>query len=161
MTIEQNRPYSMEFQNFRRVHRNRAVGELFAVELEITEEDWHYLSAFPQDAIGQVAIQWSDRAGAQEKPKREAKPAKLPTPYGAFWRELDKAGFHNRHDVRTWLGAHDLMEAQAKDRLRQAFSAQSRATDISPQSLREWLARMPDSDGAIAMIEKLAKQTAA
>ncbi len=84
MTIGQNQPYSMEFQNFRRVHRNRVVGELFAIELEITEEDWHYLSAFPQDAIGQVAIQWSDRAGAAEKPKREPKPPKQATPYGAF-----------------------------------------------------------------------------
>lgn len=27
--IEQGQPYSMEFQNFRRVHRNRVIGELF------------------------------------------------------------------------------------------------------------------------------------
>lgn len=144
MTIEQNRPYSMEFQNFRRVHRNRAIGELFAVELEITEEDWHYLSAFPQDAIGQVAIQWSDRAGAQEKPKREAKPAKLPTPYGAFWRELDKAGFHNRPDVRRLTGYHGADDAAAKVALRDWLGVGKRSLYASPEALIELL----DGEGA-------------
>lgn len=153
--IEQNQAYKLEFQNFRRVHRNRAVGELFAIELEITEDEWHHLSDFPQDALGEVALCWLERAETPEKPKREAK-AKEPTPYGQFWREMDKRGFHNRHDVRTWLGAHDMMEAHAKDRLRQLFNAKSRATDVSPESLREWLSRMPESDGAITMVERLA-----
>lgn len=96
---------------------------------------------------------------AMQGEKQTGKP-KEATPYGAFWRELDKRGFHNRQDVRTWLGAHDLMEAQAKERLRQLFNAKSRGTDISPESLREWLSRMPDSDSAITMVERISASIA-
>lgn len=126
MTIEQNQPYSMEFQNFRRVHRNRAVGELFAIELEITEEDWHYLSAFPQDAIGQVALQWSDRAGAPEKPKREAKPK---GEHGAFWAKLVRSSAYDSRELQAWLGV-ESREA-VHDALRAAFGVES-LTFVSP-----------------------------
>lgn len=125
--IEQGQPYSMEFQNFRRVHRNRAIGELFAVELEITEEDWHYLSAFPQDAIGQVAIQWSDRAGAPERPKREPKPK---GDYGAFWAKMVKSSAYDCHNLQAWLEV-DSREA-VHDALRAAFGVES-LTFVSPR----------------------------
>jgi len=127
MTIEQNQPYSMEFQNFRRVHRNRAIGELFAVELEITEEDWHYLSAFPQDAIGQVAIQWSDRAGASEKPKREAKPK---GEHGAFWAKMVKSSAYDCRDLQAWLEVESSEEVH--EALRAAFGVES-LTFVSPR----------------------------
>lgn len=127
MTIEQNQPYSMEFQNFRRVHRNRAIGELFAVELEITEEDWHYLSAFPQDAIGQVAIQWSDRAGAPEKPKREAKPK---GEHGAFWAKMVKSSAYDCRDLQAWLEVGSREEVH--EALRAAFGVES-LTFVSPR----------------------------
>lgn len=89
-----------------------------------------------------------------EGEKRQPK-VKEPTPYGAFWQALDKAGFHNRPDVRRWIGYSGLDERDAKQRLRQIFNAQSRATDISPDDLREWAARMPDNDSVLTMIETL------
>lgn len=99
--IEQNQAYKLEFQNFRRVHRNRAVGELFAIELEVSEDDWHHLSDFPQDALGEVALCWTERAEAP--PKREAKP-KEPTPYGLFWKAVRLSSIPDRVELHDWLG---------------------------------------------------------
>lgn len=134
-------------------------GKATKVKLDVYPTDMHAFLGAIRSAERDIPMRFEFAPGETlpAKEKREPKPPKEPTPYGAFWRELDKMGFHNRHDVRGWLGAHDLMEAQAKERLREVFRAKSRATDISPQTLREWLARMPGSDSAITMIEKIVR----
>ena len=159
--IQQNQIYSLEFQNFRRVHRNRAIGELFAVELEITEDEWHHLQSFPQDAIGVMAIKWTERLGEPEKPKREPKRPKEPTPYGKFWQAMDNAGFHNRPDVRRWIEcASTDSEWEAKTRLRLALCVEKRSKQASPESVLEWMRRADYLDGAITFVENLAAETA-
>lgn len=153
--IEQNQVYAVEFNNFRRKHVNRGGNEIFLIEQEISEDDWHHLGAFPTDAIGTVGLQWTDRAAVPEKPKREPKPPKEPTPYGKFWQAMDKAGFHNRPDVRDWLGAQSSTEEAAKRLLRLAFGAESRATFVSPEDVEEWLRCQPNSGSAITMVRKI------
>ena len=74
-----------------------------------------------------------------ETQKREPKPPKEPTPYGKFWQTMDKAGFHNRHDVRDWLQKIGASEAEAKAAIRMRFSVQSRATELSPSRLAQAL----------------------
>lgn len=91
-----------------------------------------------------------------ETQKREPKPPKEPTPYGKFWQTMDKAGFHNRHDVRTWINAHDLMEAATKERMRKAWRVTSRANEMSPDDVVAWLMDQPESHGAITMVRKIA-----
>lgn len=140
------------FEAFRRVHRTPQAGEMFLIELKlITQADWLRFSPEYRFRLGEASISWTSRA---EKRKRQSK-AKEPTPYGAFWQQMDKAGFHNRPDVRRWIGYSGLDERDAKQCLRRIFNAQSRATDISPDDLREWAARMPDNDGVLTMIETL------
>lgn len=109
--IEQGQAYKLEFQNFRRVHRNRAIGELFAVELEVTEDDWHHLSDFPQDALGEVALCWLERAGITEKPKREAKPKGA---HGKFWQAFRLSSAPQSLDLQEWL---ELAEYRANGAL--------------------------------------------
>jgi hypothetical protein len=139
--IEQNQVYTLEFQNFRRKHANRADSELFLIEMEITEAEWHYLQSFPRDAIGNCAIQWTERAAITEKPEKpakqakEPKPKKEPTPYGQFWRDLDKAGFHNRPDVRQWINYDGSDEAEAKERMRILLEVDKRSLQASPERL--------------------------
>ncbi len=151
--IEQGQVYSVEFQNFRRVHRNRANGELFAVEFEITEDEWHHLADFPQDAIGQLGLVWTERVGVVEKPK-----AKIKGSHGKFWQELHS--FHNRPDVRHWLGVEVgyATEKAAIERLYEIFNVTSR-TFISSDALRDWVSKMPDCDGALTVIENAKAKT--
>lgn len=94
--IEQGQSYTVEFNNFRRVHRNRADGELFAIELEIAEEDWHYLADFPRDAIGDMVLRWMERAVAEDRAsqrqpraqQRQSKPKRAKGGHAAMWECL-------------------------------------------------------------------------
>lgn len=72
------------------------------------------------------------------KPKREPKAKKAPTPYGKFWELL--YAFHNRPDVRAWLGVEIGFagETAAKQALRDKFGVQSRS-EIAPDALIEAL----------------------
>lgn len=92
-----------------------------------------------------------------EKPKREPKPSKEPTPYGAFWHEMDRLGFHNRPDVRAWLSVlwHDLEPKQA---IRNQFQATSRASGISPDELLSVLRKFEMAD-AVSFVENIKAKT--
>lgn len=157
--IEQNQVYTLEFQNFRRVHRNRADGEIFCIEIQISEDEWHHLASFPQDAIGNAALQWTDRA-AVEPPKRQPKPKAAPSPYGAFWRELDRTGFHNRPDVRRWLDYDGMDEAEAKRLIREALGVTHRSTEASPEILIAALRKYDNSWAAISTVETAQRKAA-
>jgi hypothetical protein len=158
--IEQNQVYAIEFSNLRRVHKNRACGEIFCIELEITENEWHYLSDFPQDAIGNVALQWTERATMEpSKPKREPKPAKQPAPYGQFWRELDRSGFHNRPDIRQWIDYDGMDEGEAKERIRQVLGVGKRSMEASPEVLIAALRKYDNSWGAITAVEQAKRRS--
>lgn len=150
--ILQNQIYSLEFQNFRRTHRNRAGGELFLIEFEITETEWHHLGDFPQDAIGEIALRWTERVAAPEKPRREPKP-KQATPFGQFWYELDRSGFHNRLAVRAWLDYDGIDEGEAKRRLREKLGVEHRSTEASPERLIAAMRAAGGLDGAITAAE--------
>ena len=133
-------------------------GKATKVKLDVYPNDMpSFLSAIRlADGDGMMRFEFLPGAPQSEKPKREAKPAKEPTPYGKFWQEMDKAGFHNRHDVRTWINAHDLMEAATKERMRKAWRVTSRANEMSPDDVVAWLMDQPESHGAITMVRKIA-----
>lgn len=90
-----------------------------------------------------------------EGDKRQPK-AKESTPYGAFWQALDKAGFHNRPDVRRWIECRaDESEWEAKERLRYALGVKKRSMEASPELLLKWLNKAEFMDGAISFVETL------
>lgn len=157
--IQEKQVYSFEFQNFRRKHANPACGEIFLVEVEISEEEWHYLQSFPRDAIGNCAIQWTERAAQPEaEDKRKPKAVKTPSQFGQFWRELDRTGFHNRPDIRAWTGYSGLDEATAKESLRQALKVEHRSLEASPDFVIEALSTAEGMDSAITVIENLKRR---
>lgn len=90
------------------------------------------------------------------KAKREPKPPK--GDHGKFWQEL--RAFHNRPDVRHWLAVEVgyAEEQTAIQRLYELFNVSSR-TFISPDALRDWVAKMPDCDGALTVIENAKAKT--
>lgn len=153
--IEQNKPYTFEMRNFTRRHRRRAIGEIFVVEMEVDEETWSYLGAFPDDAEGVASVMWTERAAPPEPPaKRQAKPKAEPTPYGRFWQELDKTGFHNRPDIRQWLDYYDADESAAKDRMREQLSVTKRSLEASPEVLIMALRKCDNMHSAITAVRQ-------
>jgi hypothetical protein len=91
---------------------------------------------------------------AMQGEKQSSKLTKQPTPYGAFWQEMDKRGFHNRPDVRRWIEcASDEGESESKARLRLALGVERRSHEASPESLLEWLGSASFMDGAITFVQ--------
>ena len=81
---------------------------------------------------------------AMQGDKQTSKAAKEPTPYGAFWRELDARGFHNHPNVRLLTGYHLDSDDDAKTVLRRWLNVEKRSLHASPQMLIELL----DGEGA-------------
>jgi len=115
--IQQNQPVHFGLNNFRRLHRNRSKEgtpyEVFLIELEVTEEDWISLGGFPQDAIGDAALVWTDRSGVDRQFEKKAtrkqavlKAKKEPEPkgeYGEFWRVMTAKGFMDSPTGRCFI----------------------------------------------------------
>jgi len=57
--IEQNQPYTFEINNAQRDFKPRAE-EVFLLQIEIDEAEWHHLGCFPTDAIGAIALRFDD-----------------------------------------------------------------------------------------------------
>ena len=162
--IEQNQPYSFEVRNFRRVHRNRQIGEVFLIELEIDEETWGHLGSFPTDADGMASLMWTERAESPvPKPKKE-KPPK--GDYGAFWQAMVQSGFMAHPDMQEVF--YDLRAANHRDAeypaeklIYDSFAVQSRA-QISPARLRDWLKvrRLPAESSVWVLIDQAERKAA-
>lgn len=88
-------------------------------------------------AIADKALRFAfaDEGTVPGKVKREPKPPKQPTPYGKFWQEMDKSGFHNRPDVRQWIDYYEADEAEAKELIRRMLGVEKRSLEASPEML--------------------------
>jgi len=62
--IEQNQPYTFEINNAQRDFKPRAE-EVFLLQIEIDETEWHHLGCFPTDAIGAIALRFDDASDVQ------------------------------------------------------------------------------------------------
>ncbi len=154
--IQQDSPQRFDWRNFRRKFRTRSIGDIHLIEMEIDAETWQALDTMPKDADGEMVIWWTTRGEAVGK-ERTPKPLKKPTPYGAFWHEMDKSGFHNRPDVRAWLSVlwNDLDPKQA---IRNQFQTTSRASGISPDELLSVLRKFEMAD-AVSFVENIKAKT--
>ncbi len=152
---------------FVRRHKNRdESGEIFFIQLPISQDDWIRLRDYLANGTGIAAATWIRRASEDEMPKtkgkRVAKPKPEKGPYGAIWQRL--YAFHNRHDVRHWfdleIGAED--EQKAIQMLYSMFNVTSRSF-ISPDELIERLRIGIEMgfnlDGAITAIEDARRRT--
>lgn len=144
------------YEGCKRLHRNRQIGELFLLELVVSEDDWLKLRALPFAEIGTVALLWTARLEAETgkvlpmKHTRKEKPAK--GEYGAFWQQL--WDFQNRPDVRQWLDYNGQDEVEAKRLLCAQFNVTSR-TFISPDALLATLREQSDTmAGAMIAVER-------
>lgn len=134
------------YEGCKRVHRNRQIGELFLLELVVSEDDWLKLRALPFGELGTVTLLWTARAEAETGKvvpmKRVAKEKAAKGDYGQFWQRL--YDFQNRPDVQHWLGAETPDDA--KWLLCARFGVTSR-TFISPDAL---LAELRSHSGLLA-----------
>ncbi len=130
--ITQNQPVRFEWRNFRRSFRTAKIGDVHLIQVEVDAKTWQDLDTMPKDADGEMVIWWETRG---ESIGKEPKPPKEPTPYGKFWQAMDKAGFHNRPDVRQWLQAVGLSEQEAKTYMRERFNVKSRGAELSQKRI--------------------------
>lgn len=124
------------------------------VKLKVSASGREQLIRLFADKDKTLRWEFSD-AGTAAPRKREAKPK---GEHGKFWELMHS--FHNRPDVRRWLGV-EVGYAQERDALQrfyQLFNVTSR-TFISPDVLRDWVARMPDCDSALTAIENAKAKT--
>lgn len=147
---------SLGFEAFRRFHRTPATGEMFFVELVLVSQvDWLRFLPKYRFQLGEATILWNSRAAKEKRPPK----AKEPTPYGAFWCELDGRGFHNRPDVREWLNHYENSEDGAKDALRRKLGVTKRSLEASPDVLLCALEAAGDMAGAITAVQVAAAKT--
>lgn len=134
-------------------------GKATKVKLDVYPTDMHAFLGAIRSAESDIPMRFEFAPGETlpAKEKREPKPPKEPTPYGAFWREMDRLGFHNRPDVRAWLSVlwHDLEPKQA---IRNQFQATSRASGISPDELLSVLRKFEMAD-AVSFVENIKAKT--
>lgn len=137
-------------------------GKATKVKLDVYPADMlSFLSAIRlADADGMMRFEFSPGDSLPEKQKRKAEP-KEPTPYGKFWEAMDKAGFHNRPDVRQWLSYFGALttEEDAKQAMRDQFQTRSRSI-ISPDELLVVLKKF-EIAGAITFVENIKARLAA
>lgn len=153
--ITQNQPVRFEWRNFRRSFRTAKIGDIHLIQVEVDAEVWQNLDTMPKDADGEMVIWWETRGEGVGKEKNPKPPKGA---HGKFWQELHS--FHNRPDVRLWLGVEVgyATEKAAINRLYEIFNVTSR-TFISPDDLRDWVSKMPDCDGALTVIENAKAKT--
>lgn len=153
------RPFEAELTNpLPREARSKQFGTARKVTFDIDLEFYTMLQHRLPEGVTLKGILWVEDASAQppeeaaEVKEREAKPKPERGIHGKFWELLHS--FHNRPDVRGWLGfdVGYASEKAALAALYRIFNKTSR-TFISPDDLRAWVARMPDCDGALKVIE--------
>lgn len=152
---------SVGFTAFFRRHKNPLkAGEMFFLELHISQDDWIRCRDYVGLGLGVASIIWTARAIEEEKPivkKQRERKAKEPSPYGAFWQRLHT--FHNRFDVRHWLGFDQGQEFEraALDKFYAIFEVESR-TEIDPAVLLRVLEmekkKGANLDGAISQVSE-------
>lgn len=137
-------------------------GKSTKVKLDVYPDDMpSFLSAIRlADSDGTMRFEFAPGGSLPEKSKREAK-TKEPTPYGRFWQAMDRAGFHNRPDVRAWLSYFGEIKSddEAKQALRDQFQTSSRS-NISPDELLAALKKF-DLAEAMAFVEKVNQRNGA
>lgn len=175
------RPVVFEGQNFRRAYRERQVGPLYLIQVEIDKEMWDACALIPRDSIIVGTLAWTpdgvdepvkvsvpaseptkpEPPAEKPKPERKARAPKLKGPYSFQWQCLCQKGFTNNDAVRHALEAHFFGEGEiqtaeeADEAIRRVFGVKSR-TDISMSKLKQWLEVYGDSlpiDGPLTMIE--------
>lgn len=161
---EECKSVTVGFTAFLRRHRNKELGEIFFLQMVISQDDWLRLRDMPRHSLGTVTVTWTARAEELiEKPKpsaktRKPKTVKEPSLYGQFWYQMDKAGFHNRPDVRAWTGYSGLDDGEAREALRRALKVEHRSLEASPDFVIEAMATAEGLDGAITLIENLKRR---
>ena len=80
------------------------------------------------------------------------------SPFGAFWHELDKCGFHNQKDVRRWVGYTGQDQEEAKDAVRGFFGVERRSYQLSPELLIGTMEEAGGLNDAIELAEKARKK---
>lgn len=159
--IEQGKVYAVDYNNFRRKHFNRAHGEVFLVEVEISQDDWYYLRDFPTDATGTIGLQWTDRAEVTAKEKRLPKTKEPVTANGRLWQYLIAHGFHRMDSVKHWLDYED--QEAFTPALYVRFKVTSR-TEISAEWLLQAMCNFNQAesrilDNAISLVNNAIRDT--
>lgn len=136
--IQPGVPVRFEWRNFRRQYRERSIGALHLIQIEISAEDWAALATMPRDADGEI-VMWVTEVGGvkEENPRREKKP-KVKTPFGDLWQELlhRNRGFEHIPGVKEAL--EELRGAgyeQPHELMRKVFGVESLSHAIGPAEI--------------------------
>lgn len=132
---EVGRQINMGFSGCLRKHVNREESnEIFLLHLRVEGPEWWALGDPSQLGSGEAGICWQTRAVKPEKVTKSRAVKLAKGRYGQVWRSM--MSFHNRLDVREWLGVEVgyAFEAEAIAKIYERFNVTSRSF-ISPEAL--------------------------
>lgn len=108
--IQTGVPIRFEWRNFRRQYRERNIGSLYLIQIEIDADTWATLETMPREADGEM-VMWVTEVGGvkEEKPKKEKEPK---GPHGQLWKHLHQAGFVNAPGVKETVEEARITETE-------------------------------------------------
>ncbi len=129
-------------------------GDATKVKLDIDPADKRALQMLL--ALDEEVLRFVFTPGGEQRGRigKQPKEKSAPSPFGAFWKELDARGFHNQPDVRRWVGYAGSNEDEAKDAVRGFFGVERRSYQLSPELLLGTMEEIGGLNGAIDMVKK-------
>lgn len=145
VTLQPNQPIRFEGRNARPGFRRLKTGDIYTLNIEITEDDWNSLKTVPENALLEVVL-WHhdgdpDPTAKAEQPKTQPKER---GEHGAYWNQMFKKGFQNYPDLIQVLSCTG---DQIRLRLHDVFSTDT-LTTVSPTDFERFL----ESEGLTSLV---------
>lgn len=135
--IDEGQVFEFEATNPQPKFARRKIGDVYALNVEISEETWEQLKLIPRGAmlIGRLYWTLGDDPHLAEKADRQLKGE-----FGAFWASMCKRGVLNNLDLRQVLDKDAANPQETKYALYEAFGVTS-LSQIHPADFARWAAQ--------------------
>ena len=134
--IKEGEVFEFEARNLQPKFARRKIGDVYALNVELTEDQWEQIKLIPPGAtlVGRLYWTMGDDPQIAEKADKQIKGE-----YGKFWEAMCKKGLLNNLDLRQVLGQDDGSPQDTKRALYDAFNVCS-LSEIHPAEFARWAA---------------------